>query len=113
MWTGTNPGNVTMPGWKTLVLSSPGEFRPAPPPACDSPEGQAEMANVRDFPRALNTPANFLTNAKAFFWQSPAGLFPWVYSSLNRSILEDGLDANPARAARAYALVGRVSCDSL
>jgi membrane-associated phospholipid phosphatase len=110
MWTGTNPGNVTMPGWKPLLLSSTSEFRPAPPPACDSPEGQAEMATVRDFPRALTT-ANFLTNAKAFFWQSPAGLVPWSYSYLNRWILEDGLDANPPRSARVYALMGVVSYD--
>jgi len=110
MWTGTNPGNVTMPGWKPLLLSSTSEFRPAPPPACDSPDGQAEMAIVRDFPRALTT-ANFQTNAKAFFWQSPAGLVPWSYSYLNRWILEDGLDANPPRSARVYALLGVVSYD--
>jgi len=111
MWTGTNPGNVAMPGWKTVLLTSPSEFRPAPPPACDSPEGQAEMAKVRDYPRAL-TGANFLTNAKAFFWQSPAGTFPWAYPHLNRWILEDGLNANPPRAARAYALLGVVSYDA-
>jgi membrane-associated phospholipid phosphatase len=110
-WTGSNPGNVTMPGWKPIVLASVSEFRPAPPPACDSAEGQAEMAKVRDFPRALNG-ANFTTNSKAFFWQSPAGTFPWAYTYLNRWILEDGLDANPPRAARAFALVGVASYDA-
>jgi len=70
----------------------------------------AEMATVRDFPRALTT-ANFLTNAKAFSWQSPAGLVPWNYPYLNRWILEDGLDANPPRSARVYALMGVVSYD--
>jgi membrane-associated phospholipid phosphatase len=110
MWTGINPGNVAMPAWKPVLLTSTSEFRPPPPPACDSAEGQTEMAKVRDFPRALNTP-NFSTNAKAFFWQSPAGLFPWSYAYLNRWILEDGLGANPPRAARAYALVGVVSYD--
>jgi membrane-associated phospholipid phosphatase len=109
MWTGTNPGNVAMPAWKPMLLSSPSEFRPVPPPACDSAEGQAESAVVRDFPRALTT-ANFQTNAKAFFWQSPAGLFPWVYTYLNRWILEDGLSA--PRAARAYALIGVASYDA-
>ena len=109
MWTGTNPGNVTMPGWKPVLLASVSQFRPAPPPACDSPEGLAEIAKVRDFPRALNS-ANFTTNSKGFFWQSPAGLFPWAYTYLNRWILEDGL--NPPRAARAYALVGVTSYDA-
>jgi membrane-associated phospholipid phosphatase len=111
MWTGTNPGNVTMPGWKPVLLASVSEFRPAPPPACDSAQGQAEVAKVRDFPRALTT-ANFPTNSKGFFWQSPAGLFPWAYTYLNRWILEDGLAANPPRAARAYALVAVVSYDA-
>jgi membrane-associated phospholipid phosphatase len=111
MWTGTNPGNVAMPGWKPMLLASVSEFRPAPPPACDSAEGKAEMALVSNFPRALTT-ANFPTNAKAFFWQSPAGLFPWAYTYLNRWIFEDGLAANPPRAARAYALLGVASYDA-
>jgi len=110
MWTGTNPGNVAMPGWKTLVLSSPSEFRPAAPPGCESAEGEAEMAVVRNYPRAL-TSANFITNAKAFFWQSTSGTFAWSYPYLNRWILEDELDANPPRAARAFALMGVVSYD--
>jgi membrane-associated phospholipid phosphatase len=111
MWTGTNPGNVTMPGWKPMLLASPSEFRPTPPPACDSPEGQAEKANISNFPRALTT-ANFLTNAKGFFWQLPQNLVPWIYSYLNQWILEDGLAANPPRAARIYALVGVGSYDA-
>ena len=109
-WTGTNPGNVTMPGWKPMLLASVSEFRPAAPPACDSAEGQAEMRIVSNYPRALTT-ANFSTNAKAFFWQSPSGTFPWAYPYLNRWILEDGLAANPPRAARAYALLGVTSYD--
>jgi membrane-associated phospholipid phosphatase len=109
MWTGTNPGNVAMPAWKPVLLSSTSQFRPEPPPACDSAEGQAESAAVRDWPRALTT-ANFQTNAKAFFWQSPAGLFPWIYTYLNRWILEDFV--SPPRAARAYALVGVGSYDA-
>src|SRR5439155_13158013 len=111
MWTGTNPGNVTMPGWKPMLLTSPSEFRPAPPPACDSAEGQAEMAIVSNYPRALTT-ANFLTNSKAFFWQSPAGTFPWPYPHLNRWVLEDALNVNPPRAARAYALLAVTSYDA-
>jgi len=105
MWTGTNPGNVTMPGWKPMLLAATNEFRPATPPACDSAEGQAESANVSNFPRALTT-ANFPTNSKGFFWQSPAGLVPWAYAYVNRWILEDGLAVNPPRAARVYALLG-------
>jgi deazaflavin-dependent oxidoreductase (nitroreductase family) len=35
-WIGTNPGNVTAANWVPLLLSSPSDFRPAPPPSCDS-----------------------------------------------------------------------------
>jgi len=111
MWTGTNPGNVTMPGWKPMLLSATNEFRPTAPPSCDSAEGQAQSANVSNFPRALTT-QNFPTNSKAFFWQSPPGLVPWAYAYLNRWILEDGLAVNPPRAARAYALLGVATYDA-
>jgi PAP2 superfamily len=57
-WIGSNPGNVTAANWTPLLLSSPSQFRPAPPPACDSPEVLAETAVVRDFPRT------FVTNYK-------------------------------------------------
>jgi membrane-associated phospholipid phosphatase len=111
MWTGTNPGNVTAAGWKPLLLTSPSEFRPPPPPPCDSAEVQAEVAEVRNFPRAL-TAANFSTNARALYWQTPEGVFPWAFVHLNRWILEDRLELNPPRAARAYALLGAIGHDA-
>lgn len=111
-WTGTNPANVAMPAWKPIVLTSTSEFRPPPPPSCDDPVFQADLAMVRSYPRAINNNATFQTNAKAFFWQSPSGLFPWAYTYLNRWILEDGLADNPPRAARAYALLGIASYDA-
>lgn len=109
MWVGTNPGNVTAANFKPLLLSSPGEFRPPPPPACDSPAVQAQMADVRQFPRS---PAAFTTNSKAFYWQTPEGTFPWVFIQMGRFILEDKLELNPPRAARAYALLAGVGLDS-
>jgi hypothetical protein len=111
MWTGTNPGNVTGANWRPLLLSSPSEFRPAPPPACDSAEVQAEVAVVRNFPRALNGP-NLMTNARALYWQTPEGVFAWAFMHLNRWILEDKLEQDPPRAARAYALLGAVGYDA-
>jgi membrane-associated phospholipid phosphatase len=69
------------------------------------------MAGVRNFPRAL-TAANMSTNARAFYWQTPEGVFPWAFVHLNRWILEDKLELNPPRAARAYALLGAVGYDA-
>ena len=45
--------------WKPFVLASASQFRPGPPPAPDSPERAAEVAEVKNFKR---TP---VTNAKA------------------------------------------------
>jgi len=102
MWLGSNPGNVTATNWKPLLLVAPNEFRPVPPPACDSDQMVAQVADVRNFPRS---PAAFATNYKAFYWQSPEGLQTWPYVYANKWIAEDKLDQNPPRAARAYALI--------
>ena len=105
-WTGTNPGNVTAPHWKPILLSSPNQFRPAPPPPCDTPQVQAEVATVRDFPRT------FVTNYKAFYWQSPEGLNTWPYRYADKWIAEDRLDQNPPRVARIYSLIASVFFDA-
>ena len=102
IWTGSNPGNVTAANWKPLLLAAPNEFRPAPPPACDSAQMMQQVADVRDFPRSFTA---FATNYKAFYWQSPEGVQTWPYVYLNRWIAEDKVDQNPPRVARAYALV--------
>jgi hypothetical protein len=49
-WNGTNPILPQMAMWKTWVLESPSEFRSPPPPAYDSPEKAAELAEIKNFP---------------------------------------------------------------
>ena len=105
-WTGTNPGNAAAPNWRLLLLSSASAFRPAPPPSCDSPQVLAETAAVRNFPRT------FVTNYKAFYWQSPEGLATWPYRYADKWMFEDRLDQNPPRAARTYALIAAAFFDS-
>ena len=107
MWVGTNPGNANAATWKPILLSSPSEFRPPPPPSCTSAQVQAEVAAVRDYPRS---PAAFNTNSRAFYWQSNPGTHPWAHIELNRWVLEDR--TNAPRAARAYALLGVAAFDS-
>jgi len=108
-WKGTNPVNVTAANWTPLLLTSPSEFRPPAPPSCDSPAVQADLATVRNFPRGQTA---FGTNSKAFYWQMPEGLNTWIYRYLDKYLAEDGLDVNPPRAARAYALVSAVQFDA-
>lgn len=110
-WTGTNPGNAAAANWKPLLLASPSAYRPPPPPGCDSAEAQADLKMVREYPRAL-TGANLNRNARALYWQTPEGVYPWAFLELGRWILEDKLEADPPRAARAYALVGAVGLDA-
>jgi membrane-associated phospholipid phosphatase len=112
-WIGANPGNVTGPSFVPLLMTSASQFRPAAPPACDSPQVVAEAALVHNFPRAVpGTPAIFATNYKAVYWQSPEGLTVWPYRYADKWMFEDGLDRNPPRAARVYALIGAVQFDA-
>src|SRR5262249_47276048 len=103
LWTGNNPGGVDDVRWKPFVLSSGSEFRPGPPPAPDSAERAAELAEVKNFKR---TP---LTNSKVFYWQFGQYGGPVLSHRLSdevgRRLAEVGLDGNAPRAARAYALV--------
>lgn len=112
LWVGVNPGNAAGPQWKPMLLTSASEFRPPPPPSCDAPELLSQLADVRNFPRALTT-ANIYTNARALYWQTPEGLYPWLYIQVMKWMLEDKWAASsPARAARAFALMGVAGYDA-
>jgi membrane-associated phospholipid phosphatase len=100
-WTGSNPVLPMGGTWKTFALDSGSEFRPGPPNAYDSPEMAAELNEVKTFTR---TP---YTNTTALFWEHGAGgarAFVFWNEQTGRKLFEYGLDANPPRAARAYAL---------
>jgi membrane-associated phospholipid phosphatase len=103
LWTGSNPGGVDDVRWKLFVLSSASQFRPGPPPAPESAERAAEVAEVKNFKR---TP---ITNGKVFYWQfgqyAGPGLIHRLSDEVGRRLAELGLDRNAPRAARAYALV--------
>jgi membrane-associated phospholipid phosphatase len=102
-WKGTNPIEPLAGTWRTWVLASGSEFRPGPPPACDSARFAQELAEVREFPRPTPTNAQtFPTTRAAYFWQGPVNRI-WN-DILGLKVLEYGLDDNPPRAARAYAL---------
>lgn len=106
MWTGTNPGNVTIPNWKPFLLSRPDEFRPPPQPDCRSAEVKADADAVRQYTRT------FATNYKAFYWQSPDGLLVLPYRNIGKWLFEDKMDNNPPHALRAYALLSAAGFDA-
>lgn len=110
LWKGADPGGIDQVRWKTFVLTSASQFRPGPPPAPDSSERAAEIAEVKNFKR---TPA---TNSKAGYWQfgqyGQAGPHYLFSQEVGLRLAEAGLDGNAPRAARAYALVHVATYDS-
>ena len=66
-WNGTNPLMPLAGTWKTWVLAPADRFRPGPPPAYNSAQEQAELAEIKIFPRTFDS------NASAFFAQTDAG----------------------------------------
>jgi membrane-associated phospholipid phosphatase len=103
IWKGiSNPPGLNDMHWKRFVLDSPDQFRPGSPPAHDSQERAAELAEVRNFKR---TP---FTNSKVFYWQygqrgGPAFAFG-VVDEVGKQLAVNGAHASPPKAARAYAL---------
>ena len=93
--TGAAPSMPMAGTWRTWVLRSGDQFRPGPPPDCNSDQGKAEAAHVKDFPRTFNT------NEAAFYWQGARSAWN---RTVTEKIAEYRLDNNPPRAARAYAL---------
>ncbi|MBD0272753.1 MAG: phosphatase PAP2 family protein [Acetobacteraceae bacterium] len=108
-WSGTNPALPQAAGWTPWLLSSAAEVRPAPPPAADSPERAAELAQLRSMER---TP---LSNARALFWEAAGGglrSHEYWNNHAGRLLLESGRGADAPRAARAYALLNVAMYDS-
>ena len=109
-WNGTDPIEPMMGTWKTWVLRSGAQFRPRPPPTYDSEQKKAELAEIKTFPR---TPKS---NDAAFFWQyAVAGTrgYYWWHEKVGEQIALHGLDTNPPRAARAYALQSVAQYDTI
>jgi len=113
-WKGANPVFPLAGTWKTWALTSGDQFRPGPPPACDSAQMATELAEVKNFSRSIPaTAASFNTTRLAFFWQgASAAVKPWN-DLIGQKISEYRLDTNPPRAARAYALVSIAFYDAL
>jgi membrane-associated phospholipid phosphatase len=109
LWTGKDPIEPLGGTWRTWALESASQFRPGPPPAYDSSQKAAELAELKSFPR---TPK---TNNVAFFWQyavAGTNAYQYWYEQTSQKISQYRLDDNPPRAARAYALQSVTTYDS-
>jgi membrane-associated phospholipid phosphatase len=137
-WTGPMPtgpgiwyGGPLLPGmgnWKTWVLESGSVLRPGPPPAFDSAERAAEIAEVKNYlrdshpfeelffwpdnPAGRPTPGTVpISSNQMVFYYAPLLHLLW-FPELTHKLLEYRVDTNPPRAARAYALVSVASYDA-
>lgn len=106
-WTGEKPVEPTAGQWQTWVLSSGDELMSEPPLAYDSPELAAELQEVMTFTRTWQT------DQTAAAWQLPSGAFESWYNFAHLRMFESGLDANPVRAARTYALMSVAHYDAI
>lgn len=113
-WKGTTPFEPTAGTWRTWVLTSSSQLRPAAPPACDSEQMARELAEVKNFARPIPTTApTFNTTRLAFYWQGAIAPIKPFSDLTSQKISEYRLDQNPPRAARAYALVSLAFYDAL
>jgi membrane-associated phospholipid phosphatase len=107
LWVGTNPSSPTAGSWKTWLLTSGDQVRPGPPPAFNSPQMAAELAEVKNFTRTFNA------DQIALYQETQDSTFTYWYDFVSRKIFEEKLDDNPPRVARAYALMAVAEFDSI
>jgi membrane-associated phospholipid phosphatase len=78
-WEPTPPGFVEQPAeplastWRPWVLESPDQFRPAPPPAYDSPAWRSQLAAVQE----AVARRTFAQATQAAYWQETAASTLW------------------------------------
>ncbi len=104
LWKGTNPPGVVERNWKPLVLPSADALRPPPPPAPDSDQRAAEIAEVKNFARTPRT-TGVATAFQYGLYGQPASHFTPIYQIHDR-VLEYHLEHNAPWVARAYAAIG-------
>jgi membrane-associated phospholipid phosphatase len=128
LWQGANPAEPMAGTWKPWVLASGSQFRLSPPPAHDSGQKAAELAEIRQFQESR------WTNPVQYYWtRDPTGrpyegsapvaigqaAFRWAVlnhllwgEQIADKVLQYRLDSNAPRAARAYGLISVAAYDA-
>src|SRR5215217_2540666 len=99
------PMEPLAPTWHRWVLGSADQFRPAPPPAVDSPEWQSQLDAVRE----AVSQRTFEQARMAAFWQGSPASTEWDNFAIDL-ISRNGLDL--PHAARVLALTGIAIADA-
>lgn len=106
-WKGENPVAPLSGTWRTWVLESGDQFLPPPPPAYDSEQIQAELAEIKSITRT------FPIMAQAFYWHTFDSAYPHWYDWVSQRLFEQRLDLNPPQAARIYAALAVTYHDAI
>jgi membrane-associated phospholipid phosphatase len=111
MWTANGPpAGATFGGVTPYLLNSGAQFRPAPPPAFNSPAFLADLTEIRSL-SDFRTPAQ---TALALFWNIPTGTFtPPGYWNLTAANYVEAFGLNERAATRAFALMSAAMMDAL
>jgi membrane-associated phospholipid phosphatase len=98
-WQGSDPIAPLAGSWRPWVLSRPDEFRPPAPPAFDSEQARAALAELKMFKR---TPA---TSHRAIYWEVFGGARAYaLWNEIARmKLLEYDAAFDPRTSARALA----------
>jgi membrane-associated phospholipid phosphatase len=90
MWVGENPVTPLAGTWKPWAIASVADFLPPPPPAVDSEEMQAEVAEMKALERTLPQQMG------AWGWHSFDRAYPWWYRHISTRLFEqDRMDNIP------------------
>lgn len=107
VWNGQNPVFPLSGTWGTWVLSSGDQLRPPAPPAYDSPEIEADLAEIKSITRT------FPIASRAMYWHTFESAYPSWYTLASLRLFESGMDRNPPYAARIYATMAVANHDAI
>jgi membrane-associated phospholipid phosphatase len=96
MWVGENPVTPLAGTWKPWAIASVADFLPPPPPAIDSAQMQAELAEMKAIERTLPQQMG------AWGWHTFDRAYPWWYGHISKRLFEQDRTANIPQATMMY-----------
>lgn len=106
-WIGENPAGITNSLLTPLGIRSVADYLPPPPPAIDSEQMQAELAELKSIERTTPQAMN------AWVWHSYYQAYGYWYDQISTKLFEYDLTDDVPQAALMYATLSVVSDDAI